>query len=54
VGEREAWLVPEVPYTTNKNKWTRDAIKFLTATPLSEEAPLRKFVSDIRFQLLPT
>jgi hypothetical protein len=54
VGEREAWLVPDLPYTKNKNKWTRDAIKFLTVTPLTEQVPLRKFVNDIRSQLLAT
>lgn len=46
-GEREAWLIPEVPYTTDKPKWTESALRYLARNSLPETHPLRKYVRSV-------
>jgi hypothetical protein len=48
-GDREAWLVPDVPFIkNNKAHWTELALTHLYNRTLSEDHPLMKYVRDFR------
>ena len=47
VGEREAWLTPEIPYKADKQKWTEVALTHLRRHPLPEDHLLRRFIEDV-------
>ncbi len=47
VGEREAWLSTAVPYTSNKPRWTEQALKHIGANGLTENEPVRIFMHDV-------
>lgn len=51
VGEREGWLAPALPYTKNKTKFTTDALEYLAAGRLTDEAPLAVFMRDVHTYL---
>jgi hypothetical protein len=47
-GERETWLIPQIPYTKNKRNWTKSALTYLSVNRLKDTHSLKMFVSAVR------